>query len=291
MVSEGDAMPTGTSPAGSRGLPLYRRIANDLRRAVNDKVIKPGEALDGENVLQEKYKCSKFTARRAIRVLIDEGLVEPRRGSGTYVRNFPLVVRHGQERLQEDAQGNMSIFDHDAMGREHEVGWISGSIDIPPKDVEKFFGENVQAVIRKRLYRVDGRNVHLAITYLPAYLFPEPKLLEQERVPGGSVWSMLSHLGHNPVKKFEFSSSRMPTQEEAAALGLPQGTPVSVLRRFTFAADEVLIDLTDSLYDATRWIFAYDVSKSAIPMPEKLRELCDNGPRGSLLPEKFFERT
>jgi len=66
-------------------MPLYQRISLDVRNAIGDGTLPKGARLQSLQSLASRYGASGFTIQRALRLLIDEGLVEARRGSGTFV--------------------------------------------------------------------------------------------------------------------------------------------------------------------------------------------------------------
>lgn len=65
--------------------PMYRQIADDLRRQIDDGELAPGSQLLTELELREKYTASRNTIRDAVKWLITRGLVETRPGQGTFV--------------------------------------------------------------------------------------------------------------------------------------------------------------------------------------------------------------
>src|ERR1700691_844717 len=64
---------------------MYRQIADDLRRQIEDGELTPGSQLLTELELREKYGASRNTIRDAIKWLTTRGLVETRPGQGTFV--------------------------------------------------------------------------------------------------------------------------------------------------------------------------------------------------------------
>jgi GntR family transcriptional regulator len=66
--------------------PPYRQIAAWLRGRIETGEFRPGEdPLPSETELQELFEVSRDTARRAVKVLRDEGLVVTVPQRGTYV--------------------------------------------------------------------------------------------------------------------------------------------------------------------------------------------------------------
>src|ERR1039458_4474267 len=65
--------------------PMYRQIADDLRRQIEAGELPPGVQLRTELELREEYNASRNTVRDAVKWLITRGLVETRPGQGTFV--------------------------------------------------------------------------------------------------------------------------------------------------------------------------------------------------------------
>lgn len=69
----------------SNGTPAYKRIQNTIRQRIEDSELKAGDAVDSERELARIHKVSLMTARHALAGLEREGIVERRRGAGTFV--------------------------------------------------------------------------------------------------------------------------------------------------------------------------------------------------------------
>ncbi len=66
---------------------VYEQAAQQLQRMIRDGLFKPGEKLPPERELAEMLQVSRGSLRDAIRTLELMGLVEPRQGEGTVVRD------------------------------------------------------------------------------------------------------------------------------------------------------------------------------------------------------------
>ena len=60
-------------------------VVRSIKKQIESKQLLPGEKLMSENELAERYKLSRQTIRHALSVLIDEGYLKSRQGSGTFV--------------------------------------------------------------------------------------------------------------------------------------------------------------------------------------------------------------
>ncbi|KAK1180896.1 GntR family transcriptional regulator [Streptomyces sp. NBS 14/10] len=65
--------------------PPYRQVADAVRRDIEAGRIKPGEQLPSYRELEERFEVASMTARSAVRVLREEGLVYTVQGRGSYV--------------------------------------------------------------------------------------------------------------------------------------------------------------------------------------------------------------
>ena len=74
--------------------PLYRQIADRLRRQIESGDLEAGMQIPTEDQLMEQYHASRNTVRGALRELTTRGLVYTLHGKGTYVsgRVAPIVI-------------------------------------------------------------------------------------------------------------------------------------------------------------------------------------------------------
>ena len=69
--------------------PVYRQIADEVRRAVAVGILKPGEALPAARELAQQLKLNPNTVQHAYRTLAQDGVIETRRGVGAFVAASP----------------------------------------------------------------------------------------------------------------------------------------------------------------------------------------------------------
>jgi GntR family transcriptional regulator len=67
-------------------VPPYRQVAAILRRRIASGELAPGSAVPSIVTLTQEYGVARTTARKALGVLRDEGLIEITPGWGSFVK-------------------------------------------------------------------------------------------------------------------------------------------------------------------------------------------------------------
>ena len=75
----------------SEGAPLYYQVKEYIKEDIENGTFRPGERIPAEPELLEQYQVSRITVRRAVEELCKEGLLEKRRGTGTFVRSHRIT--------------------------------------------------------------------------------------------------------------------------------------------------------------------------------------------------------
>lgn len=66
--------------------PIYQQLADQLAAQLLDGDPHEGQAMPSVRALASQYVINPLTVSRALQALVDEGLLESRRGLGMYVR-------------------------------------------------------------------------------------------------------------------------------------------------------------------------------------------------------------
>lgn len=78
--------PSAVDPAATGALPRYRRIAAELRTAIERGELPPEAVLPSEGELVVRHAVSRATVRQALALLESEGRISTHPGRGRYVR-------------------------------------------------------------------------------------------------------------------------------------------------------------------------------------------------------------
>ncbi|WP_331720685.1 GntR family transcriptional regulator (plasmid) [Streptomyces sp. NBC_01178] len=242
----------------------YRDIAADLRQQISDGRYMPGDKLPMLTELQATYSAGYQTARSAIALLEQEGLVVAVRRRGTIVRERPEKKRITRSRqVFRDEIGY--YFDPTAQPwvalEQPTIRW-----GIVPVDLAALMGLSIGAEVLVR-DRVMGdpetrKPKQLATSYLPADLARGTQLAEGDTGPGG-IYDRLEEMGHRPLRWSEGVSARMPSPEEAEALSLPADVGVPLLRvvRLTMAPGGEVLELNDTRMSAEEFEIGYSIRR------------------------------
>jgi GntR family transcriptional regulator len=76
--------------------PIYRQLSDRLRELILEGVYKNGDALPSVRQIASEHRINPITVSKAFQMLVDEELVEKRRGLGMY------VAEGASEQLTED---------------------------------------------------------------------------------------------------------------------------------------------------------------------------------------------
>ena len=92
---------------------VYAEVAAQIQRLITEGRVKPGDKLPPERELAEIFGVSRSSVRDAIRVLEMQGLVEPRHGDGTLIREVPVdrLVRPLADALSAGKDTLADLFD------------------------------------------------------------------------------------------------------------------------------------------------------------------------------------
>jgi GntR family transcriptional regulator len=85
--------------------PIYRQLKDKVVGMVLDGLLKPGDALPSVRQIAAEYQLNPITVSRAYQELVDETLVEKRRGIGMYVTDGArdkLLATERERFLRED---------------------------------------------------------------------------------------------------------------------------------------------------------------------------------------------
>lgn len=243
-----------------------RQIADALRERIISGELAPGAALPSERELVEEHGTAPQTARQAVALLKNEGLVVGIRGRGVFVREKPPIIRVGSDRFARhyrDVGKAAFQAEVEAAGLEWRQEMLELAEVASPAWVAKWFGIEPGALVfvRRRRTWIENYPTQLADSYYRLEMIEGTTIREENTGPGGS-YQRLEERGYRLTKFREEIEARMPSPDESKALRLVPGTPVAELHRIAFAGEQP-VEVFRSVMAADRHVFAYE-----FPAPE-----------------------
>ncbi|KOV79863.1 GntR family transcriptional regulator [Nocardia sp. NRRL S-836] len=236
----------------------YRDIADELRQRIDSGELTPGSRVPGENDLMSRYDVERPTARQALEVLKNEGLIVARRGSGTFVREFKPIRRVSPNRLR----AGQSIWDAD-LGSRPRTENVTVDVEQPSSMIAEALnlGDGERVVVRRRRYVVEDKPVQLATSYFPEPLVAGTAITRIDTGSGGA-YARLAELGAEPTRFTEELRVRMPRESEREALALAQGTPIILITRTARTTDGRPVEINEMALDSSAYLLEYRFSSN-----------------------------
>lgn len=156
----------------------YEKIAFDIKEDILSEKYKPNEQLPFEKELCEKYNVSKMTVKKALDLLVNDGLIIKRRGSGTFVKDITeKEIQRIIEKKQFSGLTTTSI-GHKVTSKVLEFKIINATKEIA--DILKIEEDEFIYFVHRVRY-VDDKAVVIEKTYIPLNLIPGMKLADVKK--------------------------------------------------------------------------------------------------------------
>jgi GntR family transcriptional regulator len=267
--------------------PMYRRIAEDLRRRIESGELRLGEKLPSEEDLREEYGedgqvVSRNTVRDAVKLLVARGLIETRPGRGTFVLgkmtafitklntdpgsgvSDSLVYKSAVERQGRTPEDTLRVE-------------VQRATDLVADQLK--LEKGAQVILRHQERRLNRAPFSLQTTFYPMDLvLKDPavgaRLLEARSIEEGAIPYLKANLGISQVGWRDTIIARSPNAGERAFFNLSDKVQIAVFefRRTGYADDGRPIRLTVTVYPAERNRFvmeAGDVPDQDTAMPHE----------------------
>lgn len=149
--------------------PLYRQLTAHLEEAIRNGRLNPGDKLDSELRLTQRFKVSRITIRQAIDELVRQNVLVRKQGKGTFVTSTP--VRHDLRRTHGLFH---SLF---SQARDASATLLRYELAVPPAEIARAMGLAPQqpAMALERLYMVARKPVGLAQDWLDPAIAKFPR--------------------------------------------------------------------------------------------------------------------
>ena len=266
----------------SEPMPLYRKIAEDLRGQITAGKLAPGDRLKSETELMDEYgqdgKASRNTIRDAIRLLAGRGLVETRAGQGTFVikKMEPFLTRLTLDPESGVFEDEVYRSEVHRQGREPEE--TPPRVEVQPASalvaLRLGLEEGTPVISRHQERSIDGTPWSLQTIFYPMefataggatdLLVPD----DLSRGPKeGALKYLESTLGIRQVGWRDMIITRPPRGQERRFFGLSDKAPVAIFefQRTSYGEDGKPIRFAVTVYPADRNQFEMEAGR--VPAP------------------------
>jgi GntR family transcriptional regulator len=146
-------------------VPAYQRIQGAIRKRIDAGHLRPGDAVASERDLAKLHRVSLMTARHALASLEREGLVERRRGIGTFVSapkiHFNKLMSYTEQMASRSLTAGSKVL-------------LAKLIDNEPEATARLSLPQTTPIVKlERLRHAAGEPFALETCYLSAAQFPD----------------------------------------------------------------------------------------------------------------------
>ena len=215
-------------------LPLYAQVENVIIGRISNGSLPPGTRLPSEDSLVQEYAVSRTTIRAAIQSLIQRGLVEIRRGKGTFVTH-PKIT-------QELTELTGFVEDMQALGRHAEAQVLDQQVVAANQIVARQLAipQGTLVVRIQRVRLADAIPLSFDETYLPKQLGEKVMADNLETEP---IFSLLEQKYRTPLVEAEYRLEAVCADPTVAtALCIDVGSPIFLIERTSYSTGHRPVD-------------------------------------------------
>ncbi|WP_420004907.1 GntR family transcriptional regulator [Arenibacterium sp. LLYu02] len=232
--------------------PRYVQLRRRLEEAIHSGVLPPNSSLPPEREIAEITDLSRVTVRKAMQELVQQGAIEQRQGSGSFVRETTAKV--------EQSLSHLTSFTEDMQQRGYETTskWLERGVFMASEEEIAVLGLGAEESVARiyRLREAGGQPMALERAALPLSILPNPLDVTV------SLYATLDQLGHRPVRAVQKISAVNLEAREAKLLGVAEGTAGLKIQRLAFLEDGRVAELTRSLYRGDAYDFVAELRLS-----------------------------
>jgi len=224
----------------SSPVPLYFQVSRQIEAAIERGDLEPGDRLENEIGLADRWGLSRPTMRRAIEELVDKGLLVRRRGIGTQ-------VVHGRVKRKIELT---SLFDDLSRSGQQPATDVLAHETVPADAlVADRLGVplGTEVVHLERLRSSAGEPLAVMRNWLPTDLAGSFST-EQLRTRG--LYELIRATGVHLRVASQRIGARGSSTAEARLLGVRRGAPLLTMERTTYDGSGRAVELGAHAYQA-----------------------------------------
>lgn len=203
----------------------YRQLYGILRDELAAGKWQPGERMPSEAELIAIYGVSRITVRQAFELLVNDGLVYRRRGSGTFVNVTPFDM--------ESNRINGFAADLRRRGMEPSTQLMDSRLEPASADMARHLDvePGAELAVLERLRAADGAPMCFERVYLVHHLCPEVLDGDYNETPMHEA--LLERYGIQLTRAHQATRAVAADENLAARLQVAAGSPLLFIERVT----------------------------------------------------------
>lgn len=242
--------------------PVYRQLNDRLQALIRDGEFKPGQQFLTEREVSERYGVSRATANKALSHLVVEGVLEFRKGVGSFVRegvlDYDLQSLMSFTRKVELARkrADTQVLEFQLQTAESAGPDVALSLTISPSDTVYSF---------ECLRLMDGKPMILERRHMVAARCPG---LTRARLKG-SLYSLLTRQYGLQITAADETIQAVSIEgDDARRLGVAHGSAVLRVRAIGYSGSPLWLE--ETLYRGDAYAFRNLIEAQGRPRPANL---------------------
>jgi len=233
-------------------IPYYIQLMEILKEQVLQNKWRPGDQISGEQELCETYGISRTVVRQALRELEFEGIINRRKGKGTFIST---------PKINEGLIQKLTGFYQDMIERGHTPGTkvlhqrTVGASEKIAKYLEIKPGTKVIDIQRLRF--IDNEPIQLVTTYIPSSLCPD--LIDVDLTHGSLYNYLEKEYGIFLARGRRYIESVLCNDNEAKLLEIEKGAPLLMLDSVSYTENGQPVEYYHALHRGDRSRFEVEL--------------------------------
>lgn len=223
----------------------YILIHDKIKEQIDKGIWKIGQRLPSERDLAEEFSVSRMTLRQGISLLVEEGILQRKVGSGTYVTST---------RVQEKMRGTTSFSEIVEMQGKAPSSQLLSYVRTKPndKEIEQLALMKGEYVIRmERVRYADNLPVVYEVASIPERLI---KNVPKEEITN-HFFQTLRNNGYRIGKSRQTIFARLANEKVAKLLDITKNQPILALKQVSYLEDGQAFEFVNSQYVGERFEF------------------------------------
>lgn len=239
------------SPEDSH-VPLYLQIAEQFRGLIARGELMPGARLPTEEELITRFDLSRITVRKALGMLVEDGILVRRQGKGTFVASPPKVQHNlGRWMSMDDVLRSGGINAH----VEVSIPELARVPDSVAKTLQLAPGSKGIKLFRRQI--ADGQ----PIAVVEVWLHPRfESIMSDHRLREKPVYTVLRDNGIAVLSTRQIISAVGAPSRVAKALSVTPGTPVLTVHNAGLDESGGAVDSTTSYFNPSLYVLVVELS-------------------------------